>query len=299
MQNTQQNNLSLKPGLQFFNFEGAEIALDYQCTIERPSQLLILVNGFQRTRQDFRAFRKKFEIRCPHVATVSLDNRYCGETKVNEKNPLTHERLAQDIFAIAKIFMEKLNLNSFSLLGISMGGMVSLTLASMLPEGVLNNLFLVSTTAGGVSRVWRKNIDPSLLKYENKNTDLESTKKNMALYFADRFLKNSAFLFEMMCKSMLRPSQTNEIDTNFAAEQQFNISINFDGVSFLNKIKAKKTIIISGDEDKIVPLGNATYLSKNISNSQLIVYPEVGHLILIEEPEKFVLDVASFFQEST
>ena len=56
-----------------------------------------------------------------------------------------------------------------------------------------------------------------------------------------------------------------------------------------------KTIIITGDEDKIIPYENSVYLNSNINNSKLIVYKNVGHLILIEEPEIFVQDIASFF----
>lgn len=299
------NTLTLNSGLQYFQFAGAEIAFDYQCAVENPTHLLVLVNGYQRTRLDFRAFRKKLS---PHIATIALDNRYCGETKIIEQvEPFSVEVMAKDVYAIACFFMQKLNLKSFSLLGISMGGMVVQTLASLLPsfisaqqdakldaKGILDNLFLVSTTCGGVGRTWPRPVDdPTKLKYENKNIDLESTKKNMSRYFADKFLQNSPLLFEMMCKNILKNSISAGDD--LGVSEQYRVSAHYDGASLLNKISAKKTVVFSGDEDKIIPVGNAYYLHNNIQNSELIIYPQVGHLILIEEPEQFVKDVASFF----
>jgi pimeloyl-ACP methyl ester carboxylesterase len=295
MSNTH-NHINLKSGLQYFNTSDAQIALDYECATEHPTHLFILVNGFQRTRLDFRAFRKKLMLLAPHVATVSLDNRYCGETKVTEDSELTCELMSQDVLAISKLFMEKLNLTNFSLLGISMGGMIAQHLASTMPQHVIQNLFLVSTTCGGVGRTWSRPIEhPSQLKYENKNVDIESTQKNMSRFFANKFLKNSPFLFEMMCKNILKSDSKNGQRNEIAAKKQYEVSVQFDVSSMLSNIQAQKTIIISGEEDRIILLANSQYLHQHIQDSQLIVYPEVGHLILIEEPENFVKDVASYF----
>ena len=284
--------LSLNSELQYLNTSGAELALDYQCASEQPTQLLLLINGYQRTRLDFRAFRKKLQKLAPHVATVAFDNRYCGETKVTHDAPFSMDIMAADALAIARVFMNQLNLKKFSVLGISMGGMITQTLAAS-TQGLIENLFLVSTTCGGVGRTWSSTVkNPELLEYKNTNTNLESTKKNMSRYFADKFLTSSPLLFEMMCKSILKNSNENE--NNFAATQQFNASVHFDGIAQLNKISAQKIIIFSGEEDKIIPHQNAFYLNKHIPESQLIAYPNVGHLMLIEEPEKFVEDVSSF-----
>ena len=294
--NFQSLSIKLNPGLQFLCFNDSEIALDYQCAQENPTHLLILVNGYQRTRLDFRALRKKLEKKVPYLATVAFDNRFCGETKVHSQTPVTLETMALDAQAIAQVFMNKLGLKSVSFLGISMGGMILQTLASLPSVNFIENLFLVSTTAGGVGRTWPESVkNPAALKYENKNTSLESTQKNMSRYFADKFLKNSGFLFEMMCKNIFAQSQRSLQENSKNDLEQFNLAVHYDGVALLSKICAQKTIIISGDEDKIIPLQNATYLNQHIQNSHLIVYPQVGHLILIEEPEVFLQDVTSFF----
>lgn len=288
------HDLSLKPGLQYLHLPGVQLAIDYQCAVDHPLHLFILVNGYQRTRLDFRAFRKKFEKYVPHVATVVLDNRGCGETIVTDKKELSMEIMAKDVHNVATIFMEKLNLKTFSLLGVSMGGMIVQTLAGLFPLAPVHNLFLVSTTAGGAGRFWPRFVaDPKKLKYENRHTDLESTRKNMSRYFADKFLENSPLLFETMCKNILKTAGDEK--QNIKAAEQYYLAAQFDGTPFLSKISAKKIIIFSGDEDKIIPAQNSVYLNQHINRSQLILYPQVGHLILIEEPEKFVRDTVQFF----
>ncbi|WP_186644844.1 alpha/beta fold hydrolase [Fluviispira vulneris] len=279
-------------GLQFLEFEGARIAFDFIPAQEACHRLLILVNGYQRTRQDFRAFRKKIEKISPNTATLSLDNRFSGETLDTGDDKLTVERMARDVSALAAIYCKKLNLTAFSLLGISMGGMIVQTLAAY--NGNVDKLFLVSTTAGGSGRKWPVQVtDPKELKYKNPYVTLESTKEQMARYFGKRFLQGSPLLFDMMCKSILKARAENEASSDKSAEIQFYTSAIFDGTSFLTKIKAK-TFIISGDEDHIIPLENSLYLKSNIENSVLKVYEGIGHLILIEEADKFVQDVSEF-----
>ncbi|BBH53348.1 alpha/beta fold hydrolase [Fluviispira sanaruensis] len=284
--------LEIEAGAQFLEFEGARIAFDFLPAKDTCQKLLILVNGYQRTRQDFRAFRKKIEKLSPNTATLSLDNRFSGETQDSGIDILTVERMARDISALAAVFCKKLNLSTFSLLGISMGGMIVQTLAAH--NGKVEKLFLVSTTAGGSGRTWPVQVkDPKELKYKNPYISLESTKAQMARYFGKRFLQGSPLLFDMMCKSILKARAENEASSDKAAEIQFYTSAIFDGIAFLGKIKAK-TFIISGDEDHIIPLENSHFLNRNIENSVLTIYEGVGHLILIEEADKFVQDVSEF-----
>lgn len=288
------NEFSLRDGAQFLEFEGASIAFDFTPSQESCHNLLILVNGYQRDRLDFRAFRKKIEKLSPNTATLALDNRYSGQTKVTHDEPLTMYRMARDVMALAAYFCKILNLNNYSLLGISMGGMIAQTLAS--GNSNVEKLFLVSTTAGGKGRTWPVDIkDPTKLKYKNPYETFESTKNHMRRYFGQRFLKTSNLLFEMMCKNLVKVNSLSMPDSKNFAENQFNASFNFDGEASLDKIRSK-TLVISGDEDQIIPIENSNFLCQNIKNSFFIVYHEVGHLILIEEAEKFVNDVCNFLK---
>ncbi|WGL61533.1 alpha/beta hydrolase [Pigmentibacter sp. JX0631] len=291
-----QNPVHLQEGIQFLEYEGAKLAFDYQPAKEEVKSILVLVNGYQRTRLDFRALRKKLEKSLPNTATVALDNRFCGQTIVqpSHSSSLTVSQMAADVAVLAYFFCQKLGLKGFSALGISMGGMIVQTLAASNSE--VQNLLLISTTAGGNGRTWPEHMDPSKgLTYINHYENIESTKKHMLKYFGSKFLTTSPLLFEMMCKTMVKAKAEESLEHSRDAEIQFYSSSNFDGVVQLSNIKSK-TLVVSGDEDKIIPLENSTFLSNNISNAELITYSEVGHLILIEEPEKFAQDISLFLQ---
>jgi pimeloyl-ACP methyl ester carboxylesterase len=285
--------------MEYFEHKNVKIAYDFTpaSSSDGTKKLLVLVNGYGRTRLDFRAFRKRMEQLAPHVATLALDNRYCGQTEIlnpseqtTENNSNLIDAMAEDVIALARVYLKKMNLSSFSLLGISMGGMIIQTAATKVTSDEIDNLFLVSTTAGGPGRTWpgHRNSGEGL-EYKNPNTDLESTRKNMSRYFGEQFLKNSPLVFDMLCKNMLKTSENPENEVN--AKTQFYAGLEFDGVNQLSEIKAKKTVIFTGTDDKIIPKENAEFLNKQIAHSQLIVYPEVGHLILMEEPQKFIQDV--------
>ncbi len=64
----------------------------------------------------------------------------------------------------------------------------------------------------------------------------------------------------------------------------------------LNKISAP-TLVIHGEEDPLVPFPNGKFLAENIRGAKLAAYSGVGHLPIIEVPERFNRDVIAFLAE--
>jgi pimeloyl-ACP methyl ester carboxylesterase len=54
------------------------------------------------------------------------------------------------------------------------------------------------------------------------------------------------------------------------------------------------TLIIWGQQDRLVPLADADDIRRLIPNSQLVVFPDVGHVPMLEEPERFNAELAAF-----
>jgi pimeloyl-ACP methyl ester carboxylesterase len=54
------------------------------------------------------------------------------------------------------------------------------------------------------------------------------------------------------------------------------------------------TLIIWGERDELLPLQNRYLLAAAISGSRLIAYEDTGHLVLWEQPERVVRDLADF-----
>lgn len=278
---------------QWLEFEGARIAFDFEPPAEglnATKQLLVLVNGYQRTRLDYRALRRRLKGLHPGLATLALDNRGSGETTLDTPE-VSLGQMARDVACLATLFAHKLNLPSYALLGISMGGMISQIVAASNPQ--LSHLLLVSTTPGGALRTWPTDDGriPEAIAYREWPQDEPAMRARMEKYFGQRFLKQSPLLFDMMIKNMLKSASV--AGNNERSLLQFNASASFDGQALLGNIPAP-TLVVTGQEDAVMPAPNAHSLQEAIKGSKLVTYPEVGHLILIEEPERFASDVLAF-----
>ena len=58
------------------------------------------------------------------------------------------------------------------------------------------------------------------------------------------------------------------------------------------------TLIVWGKKDKVVKVKNAKDFHQNIEGSQLIIYDEVGHLPMLEAPERSLIDVLTFLKSN-
>jgi pimeloyl-ACP methyl ester carboxylesterase len=54
------------------------------------------------------------------------------------------------------------------------------------------------------------------------------------------------------------------------------------------------TLIIWGGRDELLPIGDGEALSAAIPKSQLVVYEDTGHLVLLEQPERVASDLVDF-----
>ena len=57
--------------------------------------------------------------------------------------------------------------------------------------------------------------------------------------------------------------------------------------SYLHALR-QPTLVLNGIEDVIIPTINSYYLAQNISNAELILYPDAGHGAQFQYPERFL-----------
>ena len=277
--------------------ESARVAVEWvdpfahDLPMPQDKQVLLLINGYQRTRSDFRALQKRLASLLPHVVTVSLDNRGCGET-VSESSDFSLDDMVKDAFAAGQFVAQKYGLSRFSVLGISMGGMIAQVLASQ-NSGAVVRLVLVSTTMGGPSRVFPADESESLVAttFRPWGTDVAAIEARLRRYFAPRFLRSSPLIFKGMVQGMSKMGAG--AGQGALAKAQFHASVTFNGEAAVAGIECP-TLVISGSEDGVIPLENSKILYKSLKNPSLRVYEEVGHLILVEEPQKLVEDLKGF-----
>lgn len=57
------------------------------------------------------------------------------------------------------------------------------------------------------------------------------------------------------------------------------------------------TLIVWGDEDRMVPVGDAARFARGIPGAQAIVYADTGHVPMLERPERFNADLRAFLRD--
>jgi pimeloyl-ACP methyl ester carboxylesterase len=261
-----------------------EVAYDYLFDPDTPAQeLLILLTGYGRTKKDFGVFRNKLHLSKPNLITASIDLRGNGETRLASEEDIRLDLMALDVVAVATALKAEFGLTSYDLLGISMGGMVSQLVASQDPT--LEKLILVSTTAGGALRTF-----PPLFQAHETFEERENVPNVLNHYVSSHFLDTHTPLMERMQKGFSKEREV--LNTGFLKKQFMEIK-SFSAEPFLKYLKSK-TLIISGDDDRIMPLENSLTLKKFIASSELLVYKDAGHLLLLEKPQALIQDVLDF-----
>ena len=164
-------------------------------------------------------------------------------------------------------FMAELKIRSAVIVGISLGSAVALTLALKYPKQVLGLGLLGSGSKLPVS--------PMLLETAGNPIGFESAVETV---IKDCFSPESPQnLIELSKRSMLEIRPPVLLGDLLACNE-------FDVTGQLDKIKAP-TLIISGAEDKMTPSKFSELLQAGIVNSQFHVLENVGHMVMLEQPD--------------
>jgi pimeloyl-ACP methyl ester carboxylesterase len=185
--------------------------------------------------------------------------------------------------------MEALGIREAYILGVSMGGYIAQELALNYPNRV-KRLILGCTGPGGEKAVLAS---PERLKKFTANEGLspgEILKKDMDIYFSDEYIKENQEKIEEFVEISLRYYQPLD-----AFERQFAACLKHDTVNRLSRIDVP-TLIMSGDDDPLVPPENSKILNALIPRSESVFFPGKRHCFFIEEADQFNQMVTGFFQ---
>lgn len=235
-----------------------------------------LVNGHTRSHKDFKFFARHLVENGFNVA--SNDNRGSGDSKVYDQISL--DLMASDVFSV----IDHLDIHCPSLLGLSMGGVISMKLSTAEPT-MFRNLILISTCPR--PRPWMMREDAKW------SSDLDEITQKLLKYFGPDFRQKNMVLIRAMAKNI----QDLALKGKFAekAEEQRLAMKGFDLTPDLGKIQSP-TLIIHGDHDEVIEVGAAHYLHDHIPESELKIYKNAGHLLIAESGRKLYQDVVEFIR---
>jgi pimeloyl-ACP methyl ester carboxylesterase len=174
--------------------------------------------------------------------------------------------------------------------GISMGGMIAQELALILPHR-LRALVLCATHPGGNLHISTPSpIYKKLTSNEGLSHD-QVVEKNIPLLFSPKTQRDHP---EIIDKYRRGQEQIPE-QPAFAFEAQQEAIQTFDCSNRLSNIKPP-TLVLTGQDDILIPPENSHLLAKYIPRATLQEIPNAGHAIHIEQTDIFNQYIATFLK---
>ena len=195
--------------------------------------------------------------------------------------PYNLDDMANDSIAI----LDHLSINKSHLLGMSMGGMIAQIIAANHPERIKTFTLIASSTStpsplNGPTRDVRK----LLMKRSNNpnatmDERIERSKKIFTLIGLEGYNLETEEFYNKSVESIERAGPD---DSGFSRQ----IMAILGSKNRIKKVKSiqSKTLIIHGKEDPLIKVKNAYKANKLITDSELIVLPNMRHMI---EPPVF------------
>lgn len=209
--------------------------------------------------------------------TIALDNRGSGQSDA-PPGPYSIALMASDAAAA----LDAAGVERAHVFGLSMGGMIAQEFALQYPARV-RSLILGCTAPGG----------PNAVRAEKRVTEIlmgislgpEEHARAMRPYVYDSSTPLDRIEEDLAIRRQWFPKPE-------AYKAQLQGIYEWESYSRLQKIAAP-TLVIHGEADQLVPVGNADVIASRIGGSQLVKLPHASHIFTTDQPEasrKAVLD---------
>jgi 3-oxoadipate enol-lactonase len=261
---------------------GRKIAYD-EVTPANPKGTILLLTGLASKRlgwfNQLEEFGKTYR-------TIALDHREIGDSDATGA-PYTIKDQADDAAAV----LRALEIERAHVVGISMGGFISLELALRHPE-MVQSLVLVATSAGGTSHVAPGPAMLGMLMNREPLPPAELARKNYRMIMAANYVSAHPETLDIIARiAEYRPI------TPDAYVRQLQSAMTHSAADRLHQIKVP-TLVVHGDADPLVPYANGQFLAQNIPGARLITYSDTGHIPIMERAADFNRDVLAFVGEA-
>jgi 3-oxoadipate enol-lactonase len=249
--------------------------------IHGKGEPLVLIYGYAA---DSGLWFRQIPILSKKYQVIVFDNRGVGRSDKPDI-PYTMAMMAGDIAGL----LDTIGINAAHIFGISMGGMIAQHFALNYPQRVIS-LILGCTYCGGVHSIQPKPESlAALFDFERmkKMTPEEFVRQIIPFCFSQEFIeKNPDIVEKRVAKSLEYPTPPHGFT------RQAMAMMGHDTYELLPKIKLP-TLVIAGDNDRLIPVENSRILASRIPKAELLIIKGAGHEFFIEDAEeanKAVLD---------
>lgn len=219
----------------------------------------------------------------PHHRTIRFDNRGVGRTGVPE-GPYPIPLMAEDALAVLDAAGEE----SAHVLGVSMGGFIAQEVALTAP-GRVRSLILGCTATGGPEMV---PAEPAALEMAVARASLPPEEAaEIAIPFVYAAATPRSVIDEDFAVRLALPTSPEGYTNQLLGVQAWG-----GGAARLASIDVP-TLVLQGDEDRLVNPANAEVLAAAIPGARVEVIRGASHLFLCDQPAASAKAILGFLEE--
>ncbi len=200
---------------------------------------------------------------------ILFDNRGVGRSDT-PPGPYSMRQMAEDAVAV----MNAAGVSSAYVMGASMGGMIAQELALRYPERVL--ALLLGCTSGGALGSKLPNFRRFPMALGSAKTEEEREWLFSPMIYSDSTPKER--IAEDIRVRLRYPQPAGGFLSQFAA------ILAWSSYRRLSEIQAP-TLVMHGDEDRLVPMENGLRVARRIRHAQFVKVPGAGHVLSTDQPE--------------
>ncbi len=242
---------------------------------------LLLINGLG---SDHLEWLHQLPAFASHDRVVVFDNRGTGKTDV-PPGPYTTAQMADDAASLLRV----LGIPRAHVLGVSLGGMIAQEVALRHPD-LVEGLVLGCTGPGGELSV-HPSPEAMAAFAQAKGEDREAELRRMLPFlYTDACIRERPEEIEGFVRRRIDHPAPPE---GYLA--QLSAAVAHDASSRLEKVRAR-TLVITGDADRLVNRENSLRLAGRIPGAKLVVLPGAPHRLFAETADAFNREVLSFLQ---
>lgn len=215
---------------------------------------------------------------------ILFDNRGAGLSDAPDI-PYTFEMMADDLAGL----LDAISIESAHIWGSSMGGVIAQQFVLRHPEKV-RSLILACTACRGVGPDSDIMTHPDIKRLNESMSELSAEEieiETLRTLLSHRFIENNPDKAKQYSELLMKRPATPQ-----GVNRQGQAMINVNFCDCLTEIKVP-TLVISGDDDKYVPVNNSRLLASRIPDAELVVLEGMGHSFWFEgfdETTRIVLD---------
>ena len=262
---------------------GLRIAYELRGTLRWRRPWLVLIQGLGWDRSGWQPVLRKLRRR---FRLVLVDNRASGRSDA----PAASFGVA-DMTADVVAVLDDAGIRRAHVMGVSLGGMVAQELAIDYP-GRVDALVLVSTTPGWPFAYPMPAVSVQLMATAGGMTREVTLRRQVENALSARSIQRHPELAGRLVElQRSRPAAPGVWAAQAAAGARY--------AGRLRQVRIRaRTPVLQGAADTVVDPRNGKLLAGRIPAAQLVIFPELGHLLCWEDPDGFAGTVASFLMAS-